>query len=112
MVKRENVEASATVQAELKGAQEEMVQTALARLAELPQALHTQMKQVAALMQEEEEAMECNICMESVAYMALISCLHCFCCLPESPAAELQLSHGLFSLAPCSLRHSTCSLHL
>ena len=70
-VKQETSDAKASAEAQRKDAQEALAHAAAARRAEL-QALHAQMAQLAAKMLEDEEAMECSVCMETGASTALI----------------------------------------
>jgi uncharacterized membrane protein YgcG len=52
--------------------------------------LQAKMAALAAQMQEDEEAMECSVCMEARASTVLFPCGHCFCCAPRCPSAHVR----------------------
>eukprot|EP00802_Teleaulax_amphioxeia_P031500 Tamp_34776.p1 GENE.Tamp_34776~~Tamp_34776.p1 ORF type:complete len:167 (-),score=28.47 Tamp_34776:25-525(-) len=81
-IKQETCEAKASAEAQRKDAQEALAHAAAARRSEL-QVLHAQMTKLADKMLEDEEAMECSVCLETGASTALIPCGHCFCCRPS-----------------------------
>ena len=46
----------------------------------MPNLLLQQVQELADKMQQDQEEMECSVCMEAGASTALIPCGHCFCC--------------------------------
>lgn len=95
-VKREKLEESSVLAAQMQGALQERVQqlrTLSGQASEYGKELadlHLKMTQVAEKVLEVQEAMECSVCMENTASTALIPCGHCFCCLDGCVSKEVS----------------------